>query len=190
MCHARLLATAVVMVTTLMNAAGDKPQIYRNEEFGITLTMPEGVLLCPTPDDEHDHGPLTLLGTADAKHCQDAEHRRNIDIFASFNAIEETKTLDNFLKSQCTGVFKGGCLPAPPRLSVNGLRSAAARVNHANGWIDILVVTQAGKPDPLFDGSVPSINYDLSLHTRPEHLKEDLRVFRTVLETIRFSPAQ
>lgn len=56
-----------------------------------------------------------------------------------------------------------------------------------DGWIDIFVVTQAGEPDPDFDASVPSVNYDLSLHTKPNHLDADLRVFRTVLQMIRLS---
>ncbi len=190
MVRASIAAASFALVVTLLNPANDELQIYRNEEFGVTLRVPEGVFLCPTPDDEHDHGPVLLLGTADSNHCQHANDRRNVDIFASFNAIEASKTLDKFLKRQCTGVFKGECLPAPPHLGIRGLRCASARVNHANGWIDIFVVTQAGKPDPLFDRSVPLINYNLSLHTKADHLEEDLRVFRRVLETVRLSPSQ
>lgn len=189
MIRAELVASAAVVVAALVSAATDKPQVYRNEEFGITLSVSKELLLCPTPNDEHDHGPVLLLGTTKTNDCSDIASHRSIDVFASFNEIEDTKTLPKFLKSECTGAFKGKCLPAPPHLDIDGMRSAAARVNHSDGWIDILVVTQAGKPDPLFDASVPSINYDLHLHTRPEHLEKDLRVFRSVLETIRLSPA-
>jgi hypothetical protein len=182
------VAFAAVAVAALLSAATGTPEIYRNEEFGITLSVSKELLLCPTPNDEHDHGPVLLLGTSEVKGCSDLQLSRYVDVFASFNKIEDTKTLAKFLKSQCTGAFKGKCLPAPPRLGIDGMRSAAARVNHSDGWIDILVVTQAGKPDPLFDASIPSINYDLHLHTRPEHLEKDLHVFRSVLETIRLSP--
>ncbi|MFZ0519725.1 MAG: hypothetical protein WAL95_01800 [Candidatus Acidiferrales bacterium] len=68
------------------------------------------------------------------------------------------------------------------------MRSKAGRVNRADGWIDIFVVTQAGKPDPQFDASVPSVSYDLSLHTTGRHLDEDLRTFREVLSTVKLSP--
>lgn len=190
MIRAILVAMAVTVLGALLNAKTDKSVIFRNEEFGITLPIPDGALLCPVPENEHIHGPVMLLGTSVAKGCSDLEQSRSIDVFASFNKIEDTKTLAKFLKSQCTGVFKGKCLPAPPHLGIEGMRSAAGRVNHSDGWIDILVVTQAGKPDLLFDASVPSINYDLHLHTNREHLENDLRVFRSVLETIRLSPAQ
>jgi len=181
-----LRATAFVVVAALGNAATGRPQIYRNEEFGITLPMPLSALPCPEPENEHIHGPVMLLGTGEAKGCSDLKHSRSILIYASYNVSDDTKKLQDFLKWQCGGP----CLPPPSGLCVMGLTSAAARANHSEGWIDIIVVTQAGKPDPNIDPSVPLINYDLRLHTRPEHLKEDLRVFRTVSQTIRLSPAQ
>jgi hypothetical protein len=61
------------MVVTLLSAASDKPQIYRNEEYGITLYVPKGVMLCPNSEDVHDHGPLMLLDSSDEKRCTDAE---------------------------------------------------------------------------------------------------------------------
>jgi hypothetical protein len=175
-----------LMAAFMSNAATAKQQVYRNEEFGITLSIPDSALLCPIPEGEHDHGPVMLLGTAKANGCSDVVSSRSIWIFAGYNAADDTKKLQDFLKWQCGGP----CLPPPSGLRVTGLASAAARVNRSEGWIDIIVVTQAGKPDPNFDPSVPLINYDLRLHTRPEHLEKDLRVFRTVLETVRLSPAQ
>jgi hypothetical protein len=176
----------VLVAAAMLNAVTVNQQIYRNEEFGTTLPIPDSAHLCPEPENEHIHGPVMLLGTAEAKGCGDLEHSRSILIFASYNVADDTKKLPDFLKWQCGGP----CLPPPSDLRITGLPSAAARVNRSEGWIDIIVVTQAGKPDPDFDPSVPLINYDLRLHTKPEHLKEDLRVFRTVLETVRLSPAQ
>jgi hypothetical protein len=46
--RAMLVAFAAVGVAALLSAATDKPQICRNEEFGITLSMPDGALLCPS----------------------------------------------------------------------------------------------------------------------------------------------
>jgi hypothetical protein len=183
-----MLVAAAVMAVASLSAATDKPQIYRNEEFGITLPVPEGVLLCPNPDGEHDHGPVMVLDRSEAKGCNDAEGGRIVEVFASFNAVQATKTLRKLLQSECTDTAKGGCRLAPPDLRISGMRSAAGRVNRSGRWIDIFVVTQAGKPDPAFDASVPSVNYVLWLHTRPERLEEDLRTFRAVLATIRLSP--
>jgi hypothetical protein len=139
-----LVGMAVTVLAALLNAKTDKPEIFRNEEFGITLPIPDGALLCPVPENEHNHGPVMLLGTSVPKGCSDLEQSRSIDVFASFNAIEDTKTLAKFLKAECTEVFKRTCLPAPARLGINGMRSADGRVNHSDGWIDIIVVTQGG----------------------------------------------
>jgi hypothetical protein len=68
------------------------------------------------------------------------------------------------------------------------MATKAGRVNRSDGWIDVIVVTQAGKPDPAFDPSVPSVNYDLTLHTNPRYFEEDLRIFRTILSTVRLAP--
>ncbi|MGB0036010.1 MAG: hypothetical protein WBP79_11105 [Candidatus Acidiferrales bacterium] len=184
------VATAVMVLAALLSAATDKPPIYRNEEFGITLPVPDGALLCPNPDGEHDHGPVMVLNRFEAKGCNDAEGGRIIEVFASFNAMQATKTLNKLLQSQCIDIAKGKCQSAPPQMTLKGLPSMSARVNRTDGWIDIFVVTHAGKPDPAFDASVPSVNFVLWLHTRPEHMEKDLRVFRIVLETIRLSPAQ
>ncbi len=179
-----------LMVAVLLSAETAKPEAYRNTEFGIVVPVPEGTLLCPTPKEEHDHGPVFLLGATDAKGCHDSEHRRTIVVFAGPNAADVSKRLHDFLKWECANVANGPCRPAPSDLQIIGLSSEAARVNHADGWVDIILVTQAGTPDPAFDASVPSINYELRLHTRPKNLEEDLRVFRAVLQTIRLSPPQ
>ena len=78
-------------------------------------------------------------------------------IFASYNASDETKKLLDFLSWECTGIAKGPCgSDQPERPFIKGRTAAAARVDGADGWLDIFVVTQAGNPDPAFDLSVLS----------------------------------
>jgi hypothetical protein len=182
-----------LIAALLLLATPVKAQVYRNEEFGITVPFPKETLPCLAPEDQHDHGPVFLLGTSDPGTCGDVpriEQSRHVDIFAFFNALDDTKKLHDLLKWACGGVGKESCGQGPPDLGVSGLRSAAGRVNHPDGWIDIIVVTQAGKPDLRFDDAfVPSVNYILTLHTTGRHFEEDLRTFRAVLATIRFSPA-
>jgi hypothetical protein len=185
-----MLVCIAIMFVPLLSGAADKPQVYRNPEFGITLRVPDGVKLCPSRSGEHDHGPVLVLDPSNAKASNDAKERRIIEVFASFNAVEASKTLDKFLESECGDTGKGGCLPVPANLRVGEMQSAAGRVNNPNGWIDIFVVTQAGKPDPAFNASVPSVNYVLQLHTDKEHSEADLGTFRRVLRTIQLSPAQ
>jgi hypothetical protein len=168
-------------------ASNANPHIYRNDEFGIMLPVPERTLLCAFPP-QHDHGPVLMLGAANNQACFDLQRNRAIVIFASYNASDETKKLLDFLSWECTEIAKHPCGLPPERLRIKERVSAAARVDRGDGWTDIFVVTQAGRPDPAFDPSVPSINYDLSLRTTVGHLDEDLRVFRTVLATVRLSP--
>lgn len=185
-----LRAAYLILVLTLGSPIGgaEKSLVYRNPEFGITVPVPSGTLSCPTSVNEHDHGPVFLVNATDTKGCHSLDHNRYIGIFASYNAVDETKRIYDFLNSECQGVYGGPCDRAPARLYVRGLRSASARVSERSGWLDVVVVTQAGKPDPLYDATVPSVNYDINLHTKPPYLDEDLRIFRELLRTIRLAP--
>jgi len=138
---------AFLLASLLLSPQASKTQVYRNDEFGIKVTIPSGVLYCVLAEYQHDHGPVFLLGSSDPSACDDLDHQRYVLIFASYNAVEETKKLHDFLKEQCAGVGGGPC-----------------------------------------DPSVPSINYDVGLHTTARYLDEDLRIFRAVLNTVRLAP--
>ncbi len=184
----RAIRGAAFLAGMVLLVAATIGEVYQNKEFGIVVPIPPNVLFCPTPDTQHDHGPLFLLGTNDTKSCAHPDRNRYISVFAGYNAADVTKKLPDFLKWQCTHVAGGPCHPVPSGLQLAGLPSEAGRVDHNDGWIDIIVVTQAGTPDLTFDPSVPSINYSIDLHTRPEYFEQDLNIFRTILQTIRFSP--
>jgi hypothetical protein len=180
----RLARVLVLLIVASLSAAPNpQSQVYRNPEFGIAVPVPNGASLCTYPG-EHDHGPTFLLGMAAAERCRDIQRNRHVTIFASYNAAAVTKKLHDFLKWEC----ETPCGRPPANLLIAGLPTEAARVNRSGGWLDIIVVTQAGKPDPAFDPSAPLINYDLRLHTQTRYLDEDLHTFRTVLRTLRLSP--
>jgi hypothetical protein len=181
-------AITILIGAIILAAAVGKCEVYHNKEFGIAVSVPMGALLCPTPTGEHDHGPVFLLASKGLNDCSQSEQRRSIEIFASYNAADATKKLDDFLQWECVNVARGPCQPAPTDLHITGLKSAAASVKHADGWVDIIVVTQAGTPDSAFDASAPSINYELRLHTNVDHLDDDLQVFRTILKTLQLQP--
>jgi hypothetical protein len=182
----RVIACSAAAAAISISATA-KPRIYTNAEYGIALPIASGELLCRAPKNEHDHGPALLLGTSSTRGCRDSGHHRSIAIFATYTI--EAEDPPSYLNDECTrGAMGGPCQPAPAGLEIAGLASASARVNHPDGRIEIVVVAQAGTPDPAFDPVVPPFSYDLSLYTTPEHLEEDLRVFRTVLKTIRLSP--
>ena len=164
---------------------------YRNHEYGIVLPIPPGTLPCIPPvyrGNGPDHGPQILLGTNDANLCSKSSGKRYVNVFASYNASDDTKTLHALLESTCEFEVKRPCSPAPAHLHFGGLKSEAGRFDLSDGSIEIIVVTQAGKPDPDFDSSVPSINYELFLYTEAQHLDQDLSIFRTILKTTRIAP--
>ena len=191
----RLLIGLLLVVT----AAGaiSQPKVYRNKEFGIRLPIPAGTIPCIPPiyvGNGIDHGPQILLGTKDASLCSKSSGKRYIDIWAAYSTTDEDKTLHSYLESWCASAqtdyhdLKASCGPAPPDLNLSKLPTESARINLANGLIVIDVVTQAGKPAPDWDPTVPSISYLFSLVTDAQHLDKDLIVFRTVLKAIRIAP--
>ena len=187
----RVLISLVVLCSVA--SAASRTSVYRNRDYCIFLHIPPGAWLCPYLEGS-DHGPAMLLGSEDSKVCRsDLRQKRWMIVFGGY-VTDESKTLHTFLRSLCayeplTWDEPGAvCIPAPADLSVNGLPSEAPRINHSNGTIEIIVVTQAGKPDPDFDASVPSYNYDMGLYTDASHLDEDLTVFRAVLKAVKLDP--
>jgi hypothetical protein len=187
----RIRVVALLLVPVLLIAASCKAKVYRTEEFGIELPIPKGVLSCPNPPGVHDHGPVLLLGSVRRNSCtnfSDNERIRYIEVFAEYNVAQDTLYLQDFLKRQCTGITKKPCGKPPYGLELPGLTSLAGRVDHPDGWTDIIVVTEAGKPAPDVDPTVPSMHYTITLLTARKHFQRDLAVFRKVLKTIRINP--
>lgn len=162
-------------------------KIYSNPEFGIRLPVPRDAYLCPSHR-ERDHGFGVLLGGSNAAACHEDAHHRSIWLFAFFNVLDDTKHLPSLLNMGCAAAG-GRCERGPANLQITDLASVAGRVNLPDGWIVIVVATQAGAPD-AFDPNEPSVNYLFSLRTRPEYLDHDLRAFQTILQTVKLSPAR
>ncbi|MGA9670067.1 MAG: hypothetical protein WBQ94_12715 [Terracidiphilus sp.] len=179
-----LLALAALPIT-----AAAKTHVYRNLEFGIVVPIPHGLYLFPPHQMTGiDHGRQLFFKPTSVEDCNNGGCDRYIGFFAGCNCFEGTKHLHDFLEAQCT-VFGGkDCLESPPELGIKGLKSESARIKLPNGKVEILVVTQAGKPAPDFDATVPSINYSIYLLTSEENLEQDMKFFRIILETIRISP--
>lgn len=179
----------VLVIAALVIAEGCRAKVYRNEEFGIELQIPSGVLPCPRPPGEHDDGVMLLLGAVHRNSCADIldnyERTRYVGIFAEYNVLWDNGRLPDFLKDECAGVPKGPCGKPPDGLDLPGLASLAGRVDHPDGWTYIIVVTEA---TPSIDLTSPSIYYTITLHTNKKLLQRDIVVLRTVLRTIRINP--
>ncbi|MGP8252829.1 MAG: hypothetical protein ACLQHF_12400 [Terracidiphilus sp.] len=177
----------VLMISTVHSLA--QTRVYRNSEFGFEVPIPHGLYLFrPHEMNGIDHGRQFFFKPTSVEDCNHGGCDRYIEVDAYCNCTVDTAKLHDLLEHECT-VFGGAeCLDPPKGLMVKGMASESARAKLRDGRVEILVVTQAGKPDPNFDASVPSINYSIILLTNNEHLEEDLRFFRIILRTIRFFP--
>ncbi len=184
----RLARAAVYFVAIAMHSQGaSPPKIYRNDEFGVRLPVPKAGFLCASPRDEHEHGFVILLGSGRSENCRSAGYHRSVVLFAFGNALDDTKHLAGLLNMECE--IAEGCQSGPAGLEIAGLPTASGRVKGPDGWIELVVVTQAGKPSG-YEPNEPSVNYIFSLYTRPEYLEEDLKVFRTILQTVKLPSAR
>ena len=186
----RVMRVVILLVFVASSiAAAAQTKVYRNLEFGFEVPIPDGLyLFSPHPMNGIDHGRQFFFKPTSVEDCNHSGCDRYIAIYANYNTVEHTARLHDFLNEECT-VFGGEeCLQPPPDLRVKGLKSESARVRLPNGKVELLVVTQAGKSDPDFDASVPSINYSICLLTNEEHLEADLLFFRKVLGMIRIFP--
>jgi hypothetical protein len=184
------LLIGVLVVWPAVEATSQRPT-YINRQYGIVLPIPPGALAYIPPVYEGngaDHGPQLLLGTVDGTLCGKSSGKRYVNVFAAYNAAHEMKTLHRLLESECEFEVKRSCSTAPAGLQINGMKTEAGRLDHSDGRIEVIATTQAGKPDPEFGASVPSINYTLSLNTDKQHLDEDLTTFRAILKAIMIAP--
>lgn len=192
---ARAAATIAVMLFDPTPSSAEA--VYVNPEFGLYVPIPEGLQMCEHPYldfqevVEHNHGTSIFLDPADSQSCAavdidnsvDIEHGRAIFVSAWYNATDFTRTLKLFRRNECENQH---CLPAPKGLSFPKSRSASYRVNGRDGWIDIVVLTQAGHDDFGFPGDPQfAVNYIATLHTDRAHFAADLGLFREHLEMLR-----
>jgi|ERR1035438_8070263 hypothetical protein len=179
----RRARAAVYLAAIAMHAqAASPPKIYRNNEFGVRVPVPKEGFLCANPRDEHDHGFAILLEGGRSEDCGSGGHHRSVSLFVFYNVLDDTKHLAGLLNMGCE--ISEGCESGPAGLEIPGLATATGRVKGPDGWIELVLVTQAAEPSG-YEPNEPSVNYIFSLYTRPEHLDEDLKVFRIILQTVK-----
>lgn len=186
----RLVAGAAALLLFPLGAA--RAENYRNDEFGITAELPDGVLICRARADEHDHGFFVSLQPSSRRSCRTRNHLRYIDLFAYYNVIDETATLEQYRASTCRDYRPRKCLPAPPLPPLGTGANTSARVERERGWTDIFVLTQYGKaPNQPATDPAPFVNCSVTLHTDRAHFRRDFRRLEAVLSAIRLgSPEQ
>jgi hypothetical protein len=171
----------------LFASANVAAKTYENSEFGMTVNIPDDLPTC-LADKSKDHGPDIFLDRNDNRGCADLQQRRAIWIFAFFNALDETANLKDFLKWECSQVLNGKCTKAAEGLQIGDAISAAARVDHPNGWIDLVVVTQGQEhSNTSHTDTAPTVNYSITLHTTSSKYENDLREFRKLIRTMQIS---
>jgi hypothetical protein len=189
------VARAITSVILLFSMPSARAAIYENPEYGIETDLPNDLPNCNGVFDEHDHGFVFFLNPRDSNACGDIIkeiRHRTVSLFAYGNAIDDTGTLKLYQRSVCQDEVKyyhSKCVSAPRGLRMGTAANATARINHPDGWVDIVVLTQGGHwPGQAADDPTPAVNYSMTLRTDRAHLKGDLRRFESVLRAIRFVP--
>jgi len=158
--------------------AADAVQWRSNAEYGLTVAFPPKTHPFVTGSWRHAHGwGISLSGTG--------KGQRAIGVQGDYNAA------DSMTPEEATGcsdpyLSEGAKL----RLSFPHYQSATCREDHAEGFILITVLAQAGETqsgNPEHP-TVPSINYQATLTTTPVRMTEDLITFRGVLASVRIHP--
>jgi hypothetical protein len=168
----------VAMLASGICARGSvDPRSYKNEEFLITASVPDGGTLCGTSTTEHDHGPVISLGGTGAG-CDESPNGRFMELFASYSATGELVSLKKFLGSQCIDVGGGRCRVPQGQFSIEGKETAFGLVQHPNGINDVFVVTQA-----MIGTNV--VTYACHLHTSKTHQEADIATFKEFLKNLR-----
>jgi hypothetical protein len=183
--RARKMRTGVVIASVLLGLLlqSAEARTYRNPEFGMVIPLPAGQPAC-SGSPQRNHGIRVFLDPNDKQGCPGPErNRRAMGIFAYFNVVDATKYLTDYLQSECRDALKGQCFPAPMGLRFGPYRSISGRVDHHDGWIDIVVVAQG--PIQLPDNPTGVVNYSVSLQTDRPHFMQDLSSFRRFLRSIR-----
>jgi hypothetical protein len=157
------------------------PSAYRNDEFGIRLTIPGDLRACVAQPDQHDSG-MSMFFQQTAT-CGEFSTQRFVGVSLSYNLTPDTETLTEFAYRTCHQAPGIQCRAAPNGLSIPGAGGIARRLDYPNGWVDIDVMAQAW-PDVKNDPKKPFINYEITLHTTPAFLSRDLSVLRKILRGV------
>lgn len=181
------LATVTMATLLLVTTSPAEADVYQNQEFGIAVALPKGLLTCSGVKDPHDHGVAIFLDR-NSKSCGELGRYRSISIFASYNVTDDTKTLKDYLRWTCSEVLQGQCAAAPNGLKIDALQSSSGRVNHPDGSVDIVVLTQAGRAPNQPSDSSAFVNYSVRLHTDRAHLSADLRTLNSFLRAVKLTP--
>lgn len=182
----------VFVLLTVLAVAACSPwqdvQRYENEEFRFGLVFPANYFVCRVGPRQRDDG-ITILLDSDA--CVTTNKGGAVTVGAEYNALYYTN-VKKFIADGCTLKAMAfdlrtkpvEILQAPLGLQIGDLKSAACRVDSADGSIDIEVGALGRPPLPPFklpEDRAPEIRYTAWLNTNRRHIDADLAAFRSIL---------
>jgi hypothetical protein len=177
-----------LMSLALLGSASAHAETYRVPNFGFTVRIPPGTRSCSLDQAGQDHGPLIALDPRHARlYCSDVDPIRFVSVSGWDNVLEDISTLPAWLKFNLDELH-GRRVAAPPGVRFSGpFPTASAQVDEAGGWVDVVVVTQRPAHPTRERPNAAGVNYEASLHTDKAHYAADLRVFRSILASVRWA---
>jgi hypothetical protein len=165
--------------------------LYRDPQYGFSVEIPPGAPVCRGPIGASAAGIVIFLD-AGVDGCDATGARPFVAVFGRYNT-NHLPSPEAELRRACA-LVAGQRLPPPDGLLIDGLDSAACRVNRADNWIEILVIAQAGDrpamvtPEPSQTPTVQEatafVNYTAVLHTNARRFDPDLTGFRRILSGV------
>ncbi|MGO4408904.1 MULTISPECIES: hypothetical protein [unclassified Brevundimonas] len=152
-------------------------------EYGFVVRFPAGKAICDSRSGEHPQGWVMPLDGD----C--AASTRRIIVLANYNAAfrASPRAATNCSVEKFRAAGRAGLA-----LSFNGRPSATCLERRSNGTVLVTVATQAGQwplpqPDDPAAYRTPWINYYAYLETTRAKLDEDLKLFRSVIDSVRIN---
>lgn len=159
---------------------------YTNVEYGFQVDLSDGGSVCGAESYQHDVGILIYLDHQPGL-CADRLIRPFIAVSANYNAVFAETALAA-LPGPCNGVT-GKAVSAPVDLRIARRPSALCVRDGDDGWIDLLILTQAGSWPGAHtspEDATALVDYNVWLHTTPQQLAHDMSQLRAVMQRIHF----
>ncbi|HVZ27162.1 MAG TPA: hypothetical protein VG798_00765 [Rhizomicrobium sp.] len=172
--HADVLLFALAAPMMAAMAAPSQASTYRNGEYGVQATVPDGLRTCPVLSWTHEHGIGIILDGGRDCHVK---AKTAMSIIADYNVLWDD--LAAIREALCKPDKTQHIVNAPDLPRLGGLPSAVCRRESGDGEVELQVLAVVGNPQ---DG----IYYSAWLFTTEDRLDGDLPAFRDFLKAVHF----
>lgn len=177
-------AIALLWLSRAIETSAGLPPTVVNSEFKFSASVPATMISCEAASGSHPHS-FTILLSPGRQGCSSSTPQPYVGLFGDYYIAYDRASAQalNLLCPRSQDAVPGEL----QNLGFPGHASAVCRRDHRNGWVDVLVIAQAGSWPDKGNSDVPHINYTAQLHTSLARLTGDLDAFKKILATMNIS---